>query len=127
MAPELKNLIPYLLCLVKTKVCYNAEATKRYEPAFEAMNELRFEDYLVKSFPLFDFSAMTEVPEWAVPQSHAEIDYDKLGMAIAKHQGKFSDMPQAGISFDENGVRLWMKKQDELDIYLNKKYGYKRS
>jgi hypothetical protein len=112
--------------LSKNESVINAEATKRYEPALHAMNELRFEDYIVKNFPHFDFPVMNDVPEWAY-SSQTEIDYDKLGAHVAKHIGKIADIPQAGLSFDENGVRLWMKKQDALDIYLNKKYGYKRS
>lgn len=125
----------------------NSSIRIKHIELLEALNSFKLNDYLSNLIPSvdikpfskglnsFDFNVpyMLDIPTWYAENNitnNFHIDYKQLAKEIAaevtKSQGKISDIPQAGLSFDENGVKRWIKKGDQLDIYLNKKHNYKR-
>jgi hypothetical protein len=50
-----------------------------------------------------------------------EIDYDRLGKAVAKHVGNIENIPQTKLSIDENGFNVSVQKGLDEIAYVNKK------
>lgn len=102
----------------------HAEATKKYKPALEAMNQMRFDEYLLQ-LPQMAHMNITDpvLPKWSnLTTSNASIDYDKLGQSIAKHVGRISDIPQSGVNVDEDGLKAWIRRDNEWIEFQNKRY-----
>jgi hypothetical protein len=94
-----------------------AEATKKYKPALEAMNALKFDEYIAKQFSI---PTMAPLPEWAANSSGGfEIDYDKVGRAVAAHA---NDKPQMIMNFDENGASAFLISKTSQTQIRNKRY-----
>lgn len=104
----------------------HAAATEKYRPALEAMNQMKFDDFLMKQVRMFDMPVMKDIPAAALQSVGGDIDYERLGESVAKHMSDVvSNIPQTGFTWDEDGVHKWTRKRNELVIYLNKRFGYK--
>jgi hypothetical protein len=81
------------------------------EGALKAINEDRFQQYLVQyEMPkLYQNMTMPEMPEYVqnITNQPGPIDYEKLGDVFAQ---KLAENPQHILSFDENGFTYAMKK-----------------
>jgi len=98
------------------------EQTKKHKEALEAINEDRYDQYLMNhELPrLYQNMTMTAIPQF-IPIEVAKgesIDYDKMADVLA---AKLADNPQAVLSFDEHGFHLSIRKGNQLTEYKNKK------
>jgi hypothetical protein len=95
----------------------HAEATRKYKPALEAINQLKFDEYLAKIAPIP--RTMTPLPEWAAPAaSGSGIDYDRLGRSVAEHQ----KAPSMIMNFDEDGASAYLIEKNRQVFIRNKRY-----
>jgi hypothetical protein len=104
-----------------------AAATSKYKPALEAINNLKFEEYLA-SLPMFnDIPTITPLPVWAENQvkQNTNIDYELLAKEVAKHVGKISDIAGVDVNITEDGISVIAKKGMTKTKFLNKKYSFK--
>lgn len=113
---ETSDSIPALLS--RNESVMTAEATKRYRPALEAMNNLQFDEFIRNKYSTY---LHTQIPEFNYSNS-TEIDYEKLADAIVEKQGRISDIPASNINIDENGIFLIVKKGNEQTEFRNKRY-----
>lgn len=100
----------------------NASQTKKHESALRAINEDRYDQYLMNyELPrLYQNMAMPAVAssEMAGAPSGPTIDYERMAQATAQ---AIADNPQASLSIDEDGFRLSIRKGNEITEYKNKK------
>ena len=122
-----------LAMLSKHESVINAEATKRYQPALEAINELRFEEYLSKltlpvmNVPQFELPAMGALPRWTQTATHAAapFDYDKMADAFAAKVGKIKDVPGVDVRIDKDGIAIIAKEGLNRTEFINNKYSFR--
>lgn len=50
--------------------------------------------------------------------SEIKIDYDRIGKSVA------SNIPQFGLSINEDGFKEWMREKESFIVYLNNRRGY---
>jgi hypothetical protein len=100
----------------------NAASTGKHREAIEAINQDKYEQYLIKyELPrLYQNMSMPELPEYVqtISQPGQPIDYEKLGDVLAQ---KLAEYPQHIISFDENGFQHAIREGNDLTTYVNKK------
>jgi hypothetical protein len=100
----------------------NARQTLKHEEALRAINEDRYQDYLMNNeLPrLYQNLQMPVVPEFVsnVSAPAVSIDYDRIGESVAHH---IAANPQAIVSIDEDGFKLSIKKGNQVIEYKNKK------
>jgi hypothetical protein len=97
------------------------EQTQKHKEALKAINEDRYDAYLMNNeLPrLYQNMNVSQVPQYlSTTSGAAEFDYDKMAEAFA---AKLADNPQAVLSFDEDGIRLSIKKGNQVTEYKNKK------
>jgi hypothetical protein len=93
-----------------------AEATRKYKPALEAMNALKFDEYLAKI--AYTPRSMTPVPGWASGHAGGAIDYDRLGQSVAQH----SKSPSMIMNFDEDGASAYLMEKNRQVKIKNTRY-----
>ncbi|MEX6689214.1 hypothetical protein QTN47_17020 [Danxiaibacter flavus] len=123
---ETSDSIPAMLS--KNETVINAAATKRYQPALEAINSMKFEEYLAGlNIPHLQNYDIKLPPASAIRTKNIQIDYDKLGAAVAKHVGNVNDidMPNMEFTIDEDGVHAIMKRKNSVTEFQNKRYSTK--
>jgi hypothetical protein len=110
--------------LSKNESVINAAATKKYQPALEAINSMKFEEYIA-NLPTTNIPQMAALPKWANSQlsSNVRLDAKEVGAEVAKAIEK---MPQFGFSFDERGAIAYMINQGNMTEFLNKKYSFRK-
>lgn len=101
--------------LSRNESVIKASQSKKHEAALRAINEDRFDQYLVKHEMTRFYSNMTDVPEHAPAP---EMDYEKMAEAFAQ---KLAENPQYKLSFDENGFNVSVRKGLDTINYINKK------
>jgi hypothetical protein len=97
----------------------HAEAYKRYKPALEAMNDLKFEDYIKRIAPVYSMPQMVALPETINGQPLFNIDYDRIGIAVAKHS---DSKPRMIMNADANGLSIFMQEKNNITKIQNKRY-----
>jgi hypothetical protein len=101
----------------------NAGATNKHRAAIEAINEDRYQQYLIKyELPkLYQSMTMPELPEYVqnnTQTTNIEIDYDRLGEVLAQ---KLAENPQAHLTIDEQGFQVSIRQGNDTINYVNKK------
>lgn len=98
----------------------NAEATAKWEDVLHAINEDRFEDYLLKNMPQF---MQPVIPEWVTSQSSKSIDYQKMAAMIGATVAKAIPEPiQVHNTIDGGGLQTFVRKGNVTYSIKNKRY-----
>jgi hypothetical protein len=121
---ETSDSIPAYLS--RNESVINAAATKKYQPALEAINSMKFEEYIA-NLPTTNIPQMTALPKWAERSvSGSHIDYDKMADAIDKRmKERFDGIAGVDVSIDKNGIHVIAKEGLNRTQYLNKRYTIK--
>lgn len=100
----------------------SADATSKWKDALMAINENKFEDYLLNKLKDFVFPS---VPEWAQTNSnnYERIDYDLLADKMAmKMKGIIPAPAQVYNNIDEDGFHSFVVQGNDKTTYKNKRY-----
>ncbi len=101
-----------------------AEMTAKHKLALEAINNNKFQDYLIKyEMPkIYNQFSMPVVPQvssrYVETRTTEKIDYREFASAFAK---ELASSPHVNISLDENGFNISVQKGLETIEYKNKK------
>lgn len=106
-----------------------AEINKRYFPALSAIHNQTVPANVANEMltgalaPTIDLDNL-EAQRW---YNGNAIDYDRLGEAVARHMApQLGDLPQNHFSFDEKGFIHSVQKGLERQVYLNKRYSFRK-
>ena len=98
----------------------NAKATAKWKDALEAINNDQFENFIMSKFGNF---AIPQMPEFVSTSTAAEIDYEKLAIAVAsKMQGIIPAPAQVTNNIDGDGLHSFVQKGSDRIEIKNKRF-----
>lgn len=98
----------------------NADATSKWEDVLRAINEDRFEDYILKNTTPF---VQPVIPDWVTSTTMPRIDYQKMGKAVGEAIADVLPEPvEVHNTIDGGGLYTFVRKGNITYTIKNKRY-----